>query len=143
MRGFRLAPARTTSGSVATLHNLGVELVRYTLDWRQVEPEIRALERWTTAAELREQEYRRALVDYRRLIRHRLANPTTTIIGAKYALNDLPTEPQTGRELLEIIQREAMRLESIGLDPHQLAPEEHGLHPEPTPRLDQPTYAGT
>jgi signal transduction histidine kinase len=89
------------------------------------------------AARWREREYERALTDYRRLARHRIANPLAAIVGSAQALRELPNlEPETRRELVDAIIREAKRLEAISLEPHvELALEEQGLEPEP--RLDR------
>jgi signal transduction histidine kinase len=43
---------------------------------------VRGLELALDAARFQEREYRRALLDYRTLVRHRLANPLTAILAA-------------------------------------------------------------
>jgi len=93
----------------------------------------RGLELAHDAAEFHTREYSRALVDYRRLARHRIANPLTAIIGSVRTLREVPpTDTETREELLEIIEREAQRLERISLDPtDELAAEERDLRPEP------------
>ena len=84
------------------------------------------------AARYREQEYERALADYRRLARHRLANPLTAIRGGVSALRTLPDlDDERRAELLAMIEREALRLEHIALDPATRTPEESTLHPQP------------
>jgi signal transduction histidine kinase len=83
------------------------------------------------AARYREQEYARALADYRRLARHRLANPLTAIRGGVSALSTLPLDDERRDELLAMIEREAARLEHVALDPAPSSPEESTLHPRP------------
>jgi signal transduction histidine kinase len=83
------------------------------------------------AAHFREQEYERALADYRRLARHRLANPLTAIRGGVAALRTLDLDDERRRELLAMIEREALRLEHVALDPATHSPEESTLHPQP------------
>ncbi len=83
-------------------------------------------------ARYREEEYERALADYRRLARHRLANPLTAIQGGIAALKTFPGLDETRRaELLDVIEAESRRLEHIVLEPHALTPEERGLRPRP------------
>jgi signal transduction histidine kinase len=83
-------------------------------------------------AALRRQEYERALVDYRRLARHRLANPIAAIRGSIATLRDLPDLDEATRlALLDAADEEARRLESIALDPRPSQPEERGLDPRP------------
>jgi signal transduction histidine kinase len=83
------------------------------------------------AARYREQEYERALADYRRLARHRLANPLTAIRGGVAALRTLELDEERRDELLAMIEREALRLEHVALDPAPRAPEESTLQPSP------------
>jgi|1186.fasta_scaffold74053_2 signal transduction histidine kinase len=84
------------------------------------------------AARYREQEYERALADYRRLARHRLANPLTAILGGVSALQTLPgLDDERRAELLAMIEREALRLEHVALDPATRSPEESTLQPQP------------
>jgi signal transduction histidine kinase len=85
------------------------------------------------AARAREREYERALADYRRVARHRLANPLAAIEGSARALRDLPElDEGTGARLLNVILVEANRLERVALEPDaELGPEEHDLRPQP------------
>jgi signal transduction histidine kinase len=83
------------------------------------------------AARYREQEYRRALADYRRLARHRLANPLTAIRGGVSALKTLDLDEAGRRQMLEMLEREAARLEDVSLSPDGLRPEERELAPVP------------
>jgi signal transduction histidine kinase len=99
---------------------------------------VRGVELARDAARYREQEYERALRDYRRLARHRLANPLAAIVGSARTLRGQPElDPKTRERLLEVIIAEAARLEATELEPGgMLAPEEHGLRPQP--ELDEP-----
>jgi signal transduction histidine kinase len=90
-----------------------------------------------TSAQDREREYARALTDYRRLARHRLANPIAAIRGNVAALKAFPElDERRRRELLDATEREAVRLEHVALDPEPAAPEEDGLRPRPWWRRD-------
>jgi signal transduction histidine kinase len=82
-------------------------------------------------AHYREEEYRRALADYRRLARHRLANPLSVIRGGVIALKTLDLAPADRQELLDSIERESERLEHIALEPKPEGPEERDLRPRP------------
>lgn len=86
------------------------------------------------AAELREREYARALIDYRRLARHRLATPVTAILGAARYLYELdPQDEDVRAELVEMIGEAAARLERVSLDPHsELEADERSLRPAPS-----------
>jgi signal transduction histidine kinase len=82
-------------------------------------------------AQYREQEYRRALADYRRLARHRLANPLSVIRGGAIALKTLELSDEERRKLLDAIDAESERLEKIALEPDPASPEELRLRPRP------------
>lgn len=94
---------------------------------------VRGLEFAEDAALLRESEYRRALADYRRLVRHRLATPLTSILGSVRFLQELePSELGLREQLLQTLEREAIRLKSVCLDPaDELKAEERDLRPRP------------
>jgi signal transduction histidine kinase len=97
----------------------------------------RQLQQAETSAEAREREYARALADYRRLARHRLANPIAALQGNLAALKTFPDLDESRRqELLNAAERAAQRLEHIALDPDPAAPEENGLRPRPWWRRD-------
>jgi signal transduction histidine kinase len=83
----------------------------------------------------REEEYARALADYRRLARHRLANPLTAIRTGIAALRSLELDAGQRKSVLEALERESRRLEELTLDPQPVAPEERGLEPRPAVRL--------
>jgi hypothetical protein len=75
-------------------------------------------------------EYRRALRDYTQLMRHRLANPLTTIISGIATLRELPDmEPHTREALLAMMAEHAAQLEQVALYPVAQRPEEEGLVP--------------
>jgi signal transduction histidine kinase len=82
-------------------------------------------------AHYREEEYRRALADYRRLARHRLANPLSVIRGGVIALKTLDLAPADRQELLDSIERESERLEKVALEPEPESAEERKLRPRP------------
>ena len=83
-------------------------------------------------ARYREEEYNRALDDYRRLARHRLANPLTVIRGGVATLKELPNlSSQQRDQLLDAIERETHRLEKIALEPDPTGREERKLRPRP------------
>jgi signal transduction histidine kinase len=79
----------------------------------------------------REQEYRRALADYRRLARHRLANPLSVIRGGVIALKTLELPTVERAELLDSMEAECERLEHVALEPEPAGPEERRLRPQP------------
>jgi signal transduction histidine kinase len=83
-------------------------------------------------ARLREEEYDRAARDYRRLVRHRLANPVTAILGSAQTLRDLPgLDTETRAELLATIVLEAERLAVVSTEPRAVGAEETKLRPLP------------
>jgi signal transduction histidine kinase len=94
---------------------------------------VRGLELAEDGARVREKEYARALADYRRLVRHRLATPLTAIFGSVRFLRELdPGEDALRDELLDTVERETTRLKSVCLEPDdQLRPEERELRPRP------------
>lgn len=93
---------------------------------------VRGLEAAQTDADWREREYRRALHDYRTLARHRLANPLAAIEGSAQTLRELEDlDAETRAQLLDVIAREAKRLETIALDPAARDPSERQLDPRP------------
>jgi signal transduction histidine kinase len=94
---------------------------------------VRGLELAEDAARLREQEYERALAHYRRLVRHRLANPLAAIFGCVRFLRELaPAETRLRGQLLATLEQETERLKSICLDPDdEPNPEERDLQPRP------------
>lgn len=83
-------------------------------------------------ARYREQEYARALRDYRVLARHRLANPLAAIRGGLATVRELrEIDADQLDELLAMVDPEAARLEEIALDPLADRAEERALRPRP------------
>jgi signal transduction histidine kinase len=98
-----------------------------------IERTVRGLRTAVDYAQQRREEYARALSDYRTLARHRLANPLSAIRGGIATLKDMPDlDADTRAEILEMIDREADRLERVALEPDVLSPEERSLRPRPT-----------
>jgi len=97
-----------------------------------IERTVRGLRLAQDEASYREAEYERALSHYRTLARHRLANPITAIRGGVATLKTMPeVDRETQLQLLETIDREAARLETVALDPDPASTEERGLRPRP------------
>ena len=92
----------------------------------------RALQAARDEATYRRDEYERALADYQRLARHRLANPLTAIRGSIETLRAMPElDSETRIELLDAVRDEARRLEEIALEPTIVGDEERSLDPRP------------
>ncbi|HWC32521.1 MAG TPA: hypothetical protein VG709_05270 [Actinomycetota bacterium] len=97
-----------------------------------IEGTVGGLQAARDAAANREAEYARALADYRRLARHRLANPLTVIRGGVLTLKGKPDlDAETRERLLDTIDQEALRLERVALEPDAESEEEAGLRPRP------------
>lgn len=80
----------------------------------------------------REAEYERALLDYRRLMRHRIANPLAAIRGSVESMRELPDLTSEDRaRLLDSADEAAARLEHIALNPRPLGSEERRLDGRP------------
>jgi signal transduction histidine kinase len=82
-------------------------------------------------AHYREEEYKRALADYRRLARHRLATPLTVIRGGVAALRSLDLDAEDRKRVLDSLEDQSRRLEDVALDPEPHSPEERYLDPRP------------
>lgn len=83
-------------------------------------------------AEREQDRYARALSDYERLTRHRLANPLAALRGGLATLREVKTlSPEERDQLLEMLEQQAVRLADISLDPRRLSPEERQLRPLP------------
>jgi signal transduction histidine kinase len=92
-------------------------------------------------AERRQERYGSALSNYERLTRHRLANPLAALRGGLATLRDVDTlSREERRQLLEMLEQQAVRLAEISLDPHRLSPEERELRPLPG-RFEYPDAA--
>jgi len=89
-------------------------------------------------AEAVQAEYGRALLEYTQLVRHRIANPLTAIIGGAQTIMDLDLDRDTQLQLLEAIVEKGKELENVALHPERISPEELSLHPTPAP-LANPT----
>lgn len=76
-------------------------------------------------------EYRRALLDYNQLVRHRIANPLTAIGGGIRTLLERELDRATQLELLTSMLDQAQRLERVALDPTIIGAEEGVLRPAP------------
>jgi signal transduction histidine kinase len=98
-----------------------------------IERTARTLECALDRATVREHEYERAIHDYRRLVRHRIANPLTAILGSVRTLQEVSELRSIERsELLDAIDLAAHRLQSVALEPDtRLGPEERDLRPRP------------
>lgn len=81
-------------------------------------------------------EYSRALLDYTQLVRHRIANPLTAVIGGVQTLLDVELDRATRRELLQAMLASARRLEEVALHPERISREEAELDPTPAPLHD-------
>jgi signal transduction histidine kinase len=83
----------------------------------------------------REEEYARALADYRRLARHRLATPLTVLRSGTAALRSLELDTREREKVLEALEEASRKLEHVALEPEPSAPEERTLQPRPAARL--------
>lgn len=102
---------------------------------RGLEREIRA--RWDELQEAKRPareaaaEYRRALLDYTQLVRHRIANPLTAVTGGLITLLERDLDEDTQRLLLMSMLDQAHELERVALHPETLRAEEAVLAPAP------------
>jgi signal transduction histidine kinase len=102
-----------------------------------IERMIRGLQAVEDEAAVREAEYERALVDYRRLMRHRIANPLAAVRGGIQSLKDLPDLSNEERTILVDSAQEAVRrLEHVALNPKPLSREEGALEGRPRTERD-------
>ena len=93
---------------------------------------IRGLESVQNEASYKEAEYERALIDYRRLMRHRIANPLAAVRGGLQVVRELPDLSRADREsLLESVDEAVERLEHVALNPQPLSNEERRLDGRP------------
>ncbi len=78
------------------------------------------------------EEYQRALFDYTALVRHRMANPLQTIVGAAATLRQRPDLP-SGQQLalLDIYRERGRRPRTYLPDTQDHAPSEETLAPTP------------
>jgi signal transduction histidine kinase len=91
-----------------------------------------ALHRSIDDADWQKREYERALVDYRRLVRHRLGNPLTVVLAGIQMLRRSSSErSDPEREIIEDIYQGVLRLEQVSVENEPLSAEEESLHPKP------------
>ena len=91
-----------------------------------------ALKALLEQARHREAAYADALIDYRALARHRLANPLTAILGSVQTLEQLPSlNGEIQRALLATIREQAQLLAGVTLEPRPESAEERDLQPIP------------
>jgi signal transduction histidine kinase len=95
---------------------------------------VRGLRLAENEALYREEEYARALADYRRLARHRLATPLTVLRSGTTALRSLDLDPRQRDEVLDALEDASRKLEQVALEPEPMSPEERGLEPRPARR---------
>ena len=86
-------------------------------------------------ANVRASEYERARRDYARLLRHRIANPLTTIGGAARTLLAKRGDEARREQLLESIIEASESLERISFEPRPRSAEESEL--EPLPQIEE------
>ncbi len=102
---------------------------------RQLETEIRA--RWDELQQAKRPareaaaEYRRALLDYNQLVRHRIANPLTAVTGGVRTLLERELDRPTQLLLLSAMLEKAQELERVALHPEVIRAEEATLTPVP------------
>lgn len=102
---------------------------------RGLEREMRA--RWEELEEAKRPareaaaEYRRALLDYTQLVRHRIANPLTAVTGGLTTLLERQLDEETQRLLLETMLEQAHELGRVALHPETIRAEEAVLFPSP------------
>ncbi|MCW2925909.1 MAG: hypothetical protein JWM98_3313 [Thermoleophilia bacterium] len=90
------------------------------------------LVRAVQAARWQESEYVHATDHYVLLMRHRLANPLTSISGLVQTLVDLPDLDRDARiRILQTIEQQCHELLNVNLDPRRTGDEEHELEAEP------------
>lgn len=112
---------------------LAIVLVLLLIGVRRV---VGGLEAVQDEAANREAEYERALHDYRRLMRHRIANPLAAIRGSVQSMRELPDLTSEDRaRLLDSADEAAERLERIALNPKPVGNEERRL--DGCPRLTE------
>lgn len=86
------------------------------------------------------EEYDRALADYHRLMRHRIANPLAAILGAAVTLQQhRELDPAVREQLVDAIVDQSNVLEAVTARPEKLRPEEQTLRPTPRIREERLT----
>lgn len=135
LRAFDFLTVRTGALDVAALVVVLDVLVLVTLIVLVVATERlrHGLAREHAGAERAQAEYSRALLDYTQLVRHRIANPLTAVIGGAQTLLELEVSEPTRRRLLEAMLDSARQLERVALHPERVSQEEFSLQPSPAP----------
>jgi signal transduction histidine kinase len=138
LRGTQRVYAAFTDGNEQVFGVVGdlLLLVVLTLLVVGLERTVRGLRYSADVAAARAEEYERALRDYRRLARHRLANPLAVVRGGAATLRELELDEAQRAEIVRAIEEAALELEQITLQPEPERPEERGLRPRP--EFDQP-----
>jgi signal transduction histidine kinase len=93
------------------------------------------------AAKRAEHQFGEALLQYTQLVRHRIANPLTAVIGGIQTLRELELSPNVKNELLDAMEDKARELENVALHPERVDVVEQGIGPQPAP-LRSPRVAG-
>lgn len=127
------SPVRDSSGAVRhVIHRVDdvTDLVRLKESGAKLQSD---LDEVREPARVAAAEYRRALLDYTQLVRHRLANPLTAITAGVITLRDLEgsLDPSTRREILDAMIETAARLEQAVLHPELDTGVEYGLQGAP------------
>ena len=104
---------------------------------------VRGLQLAENEALYREEEYARALTDYRRLARHRLATPLTVLRSGTTALRSLDLDARQRVEVLDALEEASRKLEQVALEPEPMSPEERSLEPRPATRRGYVRRNGT
>ncbi|MCW2972554.1 MAG: hypothetical protein JWN72_827 [Thermoleophilia bacterium] len=99
--------------------------------------ELELLQAQATRARRSAERYEGALVQYDRLMRHRIANPLTVICGVATTLRDvIGVDIEQQRVLLDALVEQTRQLEQVALEPFPLVPSERGVRPWPSTEGD-------
>jgi signal transduction histidine kinase len=110
----------------------GLAVVLLSLLLYGIQKMVRGLQAVEDEAAFRETEYERALADYRRLMRHRVANPLAAVRGGIQSLRELRNlGGEEQQALLDEVYEATRRLENVALDPKPLSREEEPLEGRP------------
>lgn len=117
----------------------GLAVVLLSLLLFGIERMVQGLQAVEDEAALRETEYNRALADYRRLMRHRIANPLAALRGGIQLLGEQPNLRREDRDqVLESVRAAAEKLERVALSPDPVGAEEASL--DARPRIQRNVY---
>lgn len=95
---------------------------------------IRGFQAIRDLASYRAAEYERAHRQYTQLVRHRIANPLTVILGSVQTLQQKQTSPEIEQELLANITTAALEIQDVSLAPQTQSDEERELDAIPNLR---------